>query len=151
MVSSLKDFLVYFSMYFFFPLSRTFAIILRSFLFVKHFLNFFYFIFLLDFFLLLGIKKLVISLLVFSCVRSLLLTLSCYYFNFLCPLAWYVLILTSYSTFVNTFFHFFWTFFHYTIYCGLFLIIYTICVDYNKKKNCNKSLQFLYQPILNHI
>ena len=53
-----------------------------------------------------------------------------------------LIIIHSITPFVNTFFHFFWTFFHCTIYCGLFLIIYTICIDYNKKKNCNKLLQF---------
>ena len=45
-----------------------------------------------------------------------------------------LIIIHSITPFVNTFFHFFWTFFHYTIYCGLFLIIYTICIDYNKKE-----------------
>ena len=45
-----------------------------------------------------------------------------------------LIIIHSITPFVNTFFHFFWSFFHYTIYCGLFLIIYTICVDYNKKR-----------------
>ena len=80
MVSSLKDFIVYFSMYFFIPLLRTFAIILRSFLFVKHFFDFFYFIFLLDFFLFLDIKKLVILALFFG--LDSLITNFCFSFLF---------------------------------------------------------------------
>ena len=71
----------------------------------------FFILFFCLFFFTLDIKKLVILALFYWLDFLSITNFVFLYFNFLCPLAWYVLILPSSSTFVNTFLQFFLYFF----------------------------------------